>query len=84
MAEDETIRVFLKDSVPTSHLDLIREVSVPTSDNDLLNKVVRELEQRSAPTGHLPRAPREDGAGASVPTGHLPREGSPPPPKEKK
>jgi hypothetical protein len=60
------VTIFIGDSVPTAHLPLSRTATMSNARND------RDLEQRSAPTGHLPRAPREDGAGASVPTGHLP------------
>jgi hypothetical protein len=76
MADRKTVTVFLTDSVPTAHL---RRMNMEASDKESADKMVRDVEQRSAPTGHLPRAPREGGTGASVPTGHLPTDASPSP-----
>lgn len=43
-------------------------------------KIVREIIEKSSPTGHLPRAPdRDGGTGASMPTGHLPSDAAPAP-----
>ena len=50
------IKVFIGDSVPTAHLKQLQ----------------REIENRSAPTGHLPMQIGIREPGASVPTGHLP------------
>ncbi|RYZ78829.1 MAG: hypothetical protein EOP06_28345 [Proteobacteria bacterium] len=55
-------------SVATAHLPLERVDYM----SDREQSWSTGIEKRSVSTGHLPRAPQDDGAGASVPTGHLP------------
>ena len=62
-------RIFVGDSVPTSHLGkLTSEALGMAKSNDLVNSVLA----KSIPTSHLPIMPGMGEPGASVPTGHLP------------
>lgn len=62
-------KIFISDSVPTSHLSLL-----PRDTNAMPDAIKEGLERiiRTMPTSHLPFSPGISEPGATVPTGHLP------------
>lgn len=68
----QKLTVFLKDSVPTGHLQILQGTEKIAKGKNIETKVATEVIKKTAPTGHLPKIPENPDPGATVPTGHLP------------